>query len=128
MRTLAEAVEAQIKPVCPIFGVSIGREDDRQTWRVSFKDEATPQQRASAQAQIDTFDLAAYAASEAAESARRVAIHDDQLRVDLLGRLKSATAAQISNYVDTNVTDIASARALFKRILLLIALDARNGT
>lgn len=67
-------------------------------------------------------------ASDVAEAARRLGVHDDPLRIDLLTRLRTATNVQISAYVDANVTDVPTARALFKRILLLIALDARNGS
>ena len=49
-------LDAAIKSVCPIHGVSIGRKDDKTTWRIDFKDEATAEQRASAQAVFDTFD------------------------------------------------------------------------
>lgn len=41
---LHEAVAA----VCPIDGVSVGRADDRATWRAAIRDEATDQQRAAA--------------------------------------------------------------------------------
>jgi len=42
-------------------------------------------------------------------------------RTDLLNRLRTATPAQINSYVDANVTNIAEARALFKKILLVLA-------
>ena len=40
----------------PIHGISIVDFDDRNTWAVSFKDEATPEQIVQAQTIIDTFD------------------------------------------------------------------------
>ena len=49
-------LDAAIRAVCPIHGVSIGKKDDKSTWRIDFKDEATTEQRASAQAVIDAFD------------------------------------------------------------------------
>lgn len=39
----------------PIFGVSIGDANDRMTWRVDFRPEATAQQQADAQAIINAF-------------------------------------------------------------------------
>ncbi len=44
-----------IKAVCPIDGISIGRKDNKATWRIDFKDEATPEQRTAAQAVMDAF-------------------------------------------------------------------------
>ena len=34
-------LDAEIRAVAPIVGVSIGRKDDRATWRFDFADEAT---------------------------------------------------------------------------------------
>lgn len=73
-------------------------------------------------AAIADFDVTAYQQTQAAELSRKAAIKTDALRTDLLNRLKSATPAQISNYVDNSVTDLASARVMFKRVLLLISL------
>ena len=45
--------------VAPIDGVSVAVENDKSGWRVDFKPEATPAQRAAAQAVVDAFDVAA---------------------------------------------------------------------
>ena len=54
--TLIEELDKQLKAVCPIDGVSIGRWNDPQTWQISFKPTATPGQRAAAQAALQRFD------------------------------------------------------------------------
>jgi hypothetical protein len=69
---------------------------------------------------------AAAVAEETTRGNRRKAISDDAGRVALMDRLKAATPAQIDAYVDSNVTTIAHARTMFKAILKLIALDARD--
>ena len=58
----------------------------------------------------------------AAEVLRLQNIRGDVLTTDLLDKLRAATPVQISNYVDASVTDLASARTMFKRILLILAL------
>ena len=40
----------------PIHGVSIGRVDDKESWRIDFKEEATPAQKAQAQQILNDFD------------------------------------------------------------------------
>ena len=40
----------------PIDGVLIGRVDDKESWRIDFKEEATPAQRAQAQQILNDFD------------------------------------------------------------------------
>ena len=72
------------------------------------------------------------AAQEAADRAaspefiRETAFKAETDRTDLIERLKTATPAQISTWVDNNVTNIAQARAVFKAILKVIALDHRT--
>lgn len=48
----------QIAAVCPIDGVSVGRKNDRATWRIDFRPEATDAQRAAAEAIKAGFDFA----------------------------------------------------------------------
>ena len=43
-----------------------------------------------------------------------------------LAALENATPAQISAFVDNNVTDLASARALMKKMLLMITALYRH--
>lgn len=54
---IAAQFTAAVAAVCPIHGVSVGRSNDKATWRIDFKDEATAEQRAAAQAVIDAFDV-----------------------------------------------------------------------
>ena len=51
----AGVLDQKIKSVCPIEGVSIGQQDDKSTWRIGFKPEATQAQRAQAQAVVNAF-------------------------------------------------------------------------
>ena len=57
-------LDKQIKKVCPIHGVSIGRKNDKTTWRIDFKDEATKPQKKSAQTVFDNFDITTQPTSE----------------------------------------------------------------
>lgn len=59
-------------------------------------------------------------AADTAERLRLQGIREDALRQQLQAQLDAATAAQISSFVDNQVTDLASARLMFKRILLLL--------
>lgn len=45
-----------VAAVAPIDGVHVGRRDDRSTWRIDFRPEATDEQRADGQAVMDAFD------------------------------------------------------------------------
>jgi hypothetical protein len=60
--------------------------------------------------------------AEIAEEARRAALRADAIALDMLSRLSTATPAQINAFVDGNVTDLAGARAMFKRIILILAI------
>ena len=55
-RGLADLDKA-IRAVCPIDGVCVGRWENRDTWRVDFKPEATDAQRAMACDVVNAFKL-----------------------------------------------------------------------
>lgn len=60
--------------------------------------------------------------AEIAEEARRATLRADAVTIDMLTRLSTATPTQIITFVDNNVTDLAGARAMFKRILLVLSI------
>ncbi len=79
---------------------------------------------APTQGELDVFrgvDAATLAAKQA-EADRVAGINADAQRIALLNQLKTATAAQIDTYVDNNVTDLASARTMLKRIVKVLAV------
>lgn len=59
----ANNLDDAIRAVCPIHGVSIGRQNDKTTWRIDFTLDAAPEQRVAAQAVVDAFDAVAVAAA-----------------------------------------------------------------
>ena len=120
--SLISKLDVALKAVCPIHGVSIGRETDRSTWRIDFKDEATAEQRAAAGDALAAFDPAV----PSPEEQREQSLRDDAIASDLLARLRAATPTQLSDFVDNNVIDLASARTMFKRILIVLALVAKG--
>lgn len=57
MAPLAQILTEQISLVAPIWGVSIGRKDDKATWRIDFVENATEAERLAAQQIIDNYEL-----------------------------------------------------------------------
>jgi len=53
---MLDALHAAIEAVAPIDGVSVGSRSDRATWRVSFKPEATDEQKAAAASVVAAFN------------------------------------------------------------------------
>jgi hypothetical protein len=68
----------------------------------------------------------AAADAEAVRQKRTDDLRGDAARAALLTRLQAATPSQIDAYVEANVKTIADARAMFKAMLKLIALDGRS--
>ncbi len=60
-------------------------------------------------------------AQEIIREQRKATFDADATRQELITQLSTATPAQINTYVNNNVTDLAGARALFKKILLVLA-------
>lgn len=95
-----------VSAVCPIDGISIGKAADKSTWRIDYKATATAAQRAAAAAIVASFDINA-------EGARRETFKTDARLIDLISRLKSATPAQISAWVDADVPRAVKAVLLY---------------
>jgi hypothetical protein len=55
---LIDQIANQITAIAPTIRISFPDFQDKSTWRIDFKPEATPQQRVAAQQVIDQFDLA----------------------------------------------------------------------
>jgi hypothetical protein len=67
------------------------------------------------------FDEAGQAAELVQKRAAVDALAEDAVYKQLVANLRDATPAQITAWVDAQVTDLASARTMFKRILVLLA-------
>lgn len=75
MIIVAELDKALRAAGVPIDGVSMGRADDKQTWRIDFADGVTDEQKAAAEAALKAFDAEAEARKpEPLSLAERVAI------------------------------------------------------
>lgn len=121
-------LDSALKQVAPITGVSIGRLDDRSTWRVDFLPEATALQRTAAQAVVDTFDVAAVEAVEAAEAAALETLSTEARADAVFAQLATATGAEISAFV-LGAFPLMSVqqRAILKLMLHVAALTLRRG-
>lgn len=64
----AVALHTAVAAVCPIHGVSIGRKNDKSTWRIDFAPNASSNERAAAEAVLASFDVAAAQAEAAAKA------------------------------------------------------------
>jgi hypothetical protein len=117
-----EALVSSVRNAAPIEEMSVGLLEDKTTWLVRFREEATQAQRDAAQAAMDAFDYTAPTPTEV----REAAFATDADRIDLLNKLLAATPAQIKAYVQNNVTDLASARVMMMKILLLLATAIRQ--
>lgn len=51
----AEQVHKAIVAVCPIHGISIGRKNAKETWRIDFEESATEAQKQAALEAIRAF-------------------------------------------------------------------------
>lgn len=115
-----------ISPICPIDGVSIGRKNNKTTWRIDFKDSATEQQKNDAFRIIDKFDINAYLVRDA-EKATADGEAISYVKVDgVIQYLITHTPAECEDYVQANVTDLASAKQFLKKVAMALSVLARS--
>lgn len=62
-----QALTDAIRLVCPLDGISIGKWDDRKTWSIQFKPEATAEQKAAGEKVLAELDLSGVIAPKTAE-------------------------------------------------------------
>lgn len=111
-----------LSSICPIDSVNSNRV-------VSFKDEATQSQRNAAQAIADSWDfnvptteeLTAIAAQEALIAAKAEAQADN-----IVQYLRDHTPAECAQYVENNVTNLASAKAFLKKVAVVLSVLAKE--
>ena len=115
-----------IAKVCPITGVSIGNVNDKATWRIDFAPGSTAQQQTTAMGVLQGFDVAAADAAEKAKEDRRVAISNAARADQVIDKLRTASLQEIVDYVNTNVTDLASAKAMITKLAIGVAYAIRN--
>jgi hypothetical protein len=101
---IIQTLDAAVKAVCPIHGISIRRLDDKASWRIDFADGATPEQRTAAAAVVASFDVAAVQLQEVQQQQRRAAdeqeLRDTRLDNAIL-TLIDMTPAQRMNLITT---------------------------
>lgn len=66
MSTTQQRIHDAVSAVSPIHGVSLGRLDDKATWRIDFKGEATDAEREAASRALNAVDIALIEKQEAA--------------------------------------------------------------
>lgn len=88
---IALALTEAIQKICPIDGVSLGDIADKQTWNIAFRPDATNEQKAAAQAVVDSFDPnAPVVPSEVSPRQARLAL----LGAGILDQVDAAIAQQ----------------------------------
>jgi hypothetical protein len=122
--TLAAKLDAAVRAVCPIHGVSIGRPDDKTTWRIDVRDEATAQQRGAAQTALNAFDPAVKTIAELRAETDETELTAARIDATLLN-LIDMDPAQIATAIDNAFTDPAQ-RVILKRICRVLIPTARK--
>lgn len=128
MRSVSTFLHERVATVAPIVGVSIGRRDDKATWRIDFAAEATQAERDAAAAVVASFDVAAVESAEQAETAAVDALENDTRSDALFASLRNATAAEINAFIN-NAFPVMTVqqRAVLKLLLRFTALRLRRG-
>jgi len=126
MSAYLSVLTQQVKAICPIYGISIGDKTDKSTWRIDFDPAATDAQKSAAKTVVQNFDVAAEEATEAAQAQIDVDLGLQAKADAVIAQLQSASITQIQNYVQNNVTDLASAKAFLVKLAVAVAYSLRN--
>lgn len=119
--TVVTRLHKDIRAVCPIVGVSIGRLSDKASWRMDFAAEATAPQRAAAQAVVDAFDVAAVEAAEQAEQDALDALDAGASADAAFQAIKTMTGADLATFIDTTFPGMTPPQRRVMKLLLHVA-------
>lgn len=108
------------------FNLSIGNWLNKSTWEITYNIDTTVQQRDTANTVISSFNLSDIDDQNTLENIRIATIKSDSTRLDLLNRLRTASASQIDTWLTNNVTNLAQARTVLGAIIKVIAIDQRD--
>lgn len=114
MKTQARVQQA-VQAVCPIDGISFGKLSDPSTWLIHFKPEATAQQQADAVTVITN-----YVDNPTSEEVRCQAITDTIIADTTIAALKAMTVAEFDTWWAANVTTLAQANNVLKRLARVV--------
>jgi hypothetical protein len=127
MRAISSVLHERVVGVAPIIGVSIGRRDDKSTWRIDFAPEATQTQRDAAAGVVASFDAAAVESAEQAETAAVDALEGETRSDAVFAALRTATAAEINTFINNTFPAMtAQQRAVLKLLLRFTAVRLRR--
>lgn len=115
-------LDAAIQAVCPIHGVD-------SNGIISFKGEATVEQRAAAQALVDLWDFNNPSAAELADDAAEVDLKDSHAAAGadrVVQYLRNHTPAECAAYVNTNVTSLATAKTMLEKFAMILCVITKK--
>ena len=110
-----KALDVAIRVVCPIHGVNSNKE-------ISFKEEATPQQRDQAQTIANGWILTI---TDPEDDAKQQAIIDAKAD-NVVQYLRDHTVSECEQYVQDNVTDLATAKEFLKKVAAVLCVLSKE--
>jgi len=129
MTQISALIDQAVRAVCPIYGIGIGRLDDKATWRIDFVEAATNPQRTAAAAVVAGFDVGAAQQQEATEQQRlntdRQELIDARLDAAITALIDSTPAQRVA-WANSNFPSLtAPERMRIGMIMNMIAVSMR---
>jgi hypothetical protein len=106
-------IHEQIKAVCPIESISIGKLADSSTWKIEFDPAATKDQRDQAQALLNAYDPAA---EESEKQAKVIAARSTLTQLQNFD-IDNATLAELKAYLKLERAAVLKIARVFKDAL-----------
>ena len=107
-------VQIAVDSVCPNHGISFGRLNDKTTWRIQFKDEATDPQRAAAQSVVDALDIDAALNPTQDEQAAEAVSRIDRFRFEMDFAIENRVRVLEGKAAITRAVYLAALKAAWK--------------
>jgi len=125
--TITAHLDAAVRAVAPIVGVSVGRIDDKATWRIDFAPEATKEERAAAQQVAASFNVAAAKNAEQAEAAVLDTLKAESRTHPLFEKLPAIDGGEIDRLIGATFPDMTAEQQEVLAFLLRFVITQIRG-
>ena len=123
---MIDKLDAAIRAVAPIDGISIGDPGNKATWAIQFRPEATDPQKAAAQAVLNAFDAVTAQLPDPRVVADNAELNTGRLDVTILS-LINQTRAEWLTWAGSNFPSLTIAeRNRMGTICWILALSIRG--
>lgn len=115
-------LDEEIKKICPIEGISVGRKNDKNTWKIDFASNATLEQIEAANTFVENFDINNFLILQAKKD-KNLKIDEKTQQIIAQGFPFASKRFSLSQNAQTNWTNMYINKSILSKPLTVTTND-----